>query len=151
MDFPRLVDFTPVLDTSAYANNDVLFDAQLISGLCFDKDRACILDHAVLIDKDDQGVAVDLYFFSSQVVFGTANGAVAISDTDLLAGCGKISFATGDYTDLGGARIAVKSNLGLIIKPVSASNDIYVAGILGVSTPTFTASGIRFRFGMRRF
>jgi len=151
MDFPRLVDFNPTLDTSAYANNDVLFDAQLITGLCFDKDRPAILDHAVLIDKDDQGVAIDLYFFSSLVVFGTANGAVSISDADSLAACGKISFATGDYTDLGGTRVAIKSNLGLIVKPVAASADVYVAGILGVSTPTFTASGIRFRFGMRRF
>lgn len=151
MDFPRLVNFTPTLDTNIYANNDTLFDSQLVSSLFYDKDRPMILDHLVAFDKADLGVAMDLYFLSANVVFGTVNSGPSISDTDIVNICGLVSIATGDWKDLGGARVAVKSNLGLILKPVSASQDIYMAAQLGASTPTFAASDLVFRLGMRRF
>lgn len=151
MDFPRLIDFTPTLDTNAYANNDTLFDAAVVTGALFDKDRAAILDCITLLDKDDQGVAIDLHFFSSAVTFGTINAAPSISDADILNHLGFVAIATGDYKDLGGARVAFKNNLGIIVKPASTTSNIYCAAQLGASTPTFTASGILIRLGFRRF
>ncbi len=152
MDFPRLINFTPVVDTGAYSSGDVLFDTTVIIGALFDKNRPMILDTLVAFDKSDAANIVDIYFLSANVVMGTFNGAPSISDADILNICGLVSIAAADWKDLGGARVAVKTNLGLILKPVADTTDIYCAGVLGAVTPTFgAASDFVMRLGLRRF
>lgn len=151
MDFPKLVDVTLVADAgNIYASGETLVIPQLISGALFDKNRAAVLDAITVIDEDDQGVAFDLYFFDAAVSLGTINTTAAPSDAAMRSFLAVVPIATGDYKDLGGVRVAHKPNLGLIIKPVVDTADIYVGAVNGAGTPTFTASGLKLRLGFRR-
>jgi hypothetical protein len=141
-----LKDVTPVLDTAIYASGDVLFIATEII-TCVYAGCAAIIPEIVVIDKDDEGAAFDLYFFSATASMGALNAAAtSISDADTAKYLGKVVIATSDYEDEGGAKVArVKT-------PSTADNPspIFVAGdasatsifVIGVSrgTPTYTTA-----------
>jgi hypothetical protein len=146
----NVLDVTLSLDTSAYASGDVLADTQVVNGALRVSDGTGILQSVTLIDKDDQGVALYLYFLSANVVMGTENAAPSISDTDAASILGVVAIATSDYQDLGGARVATKTGVGLAIKAVSGTDDIYVAAVNGTGTPTYSAGGLVLRLGLLR-
>jgi hypothetical protein len=66
----KLTLITPVLDTSVYATNDVLFVATAFNGARVAGGRA-YLQSLVAVDADDQGQAMEFYFFSEAVTLGT--------------------------------------------------------------------------------
>lgn len=143
----RLVDLVFSLDTSAYTAGDVLADTQVLSGALLEKNKAMNLVSLTLIDEDDQGAAFDVYFFDANVSLGTENGAPNISDASGRSCLGVVPVATGDWKDLGGVRIATFKSIGLVLKPATDTNDIYVGLVNGAGTPTYTAAGLRGRFG----
>jgi hypothetical protein len=59
----KLILVTPTLDTSVYAANDVLFGATVFNGARVAGGRS-YLQSISLVDKDDQGSPLELYFFS---------------------------------------------------------------------------------------
>lgn len=144
---PRVVDLTLSLDTSAYADGDVLAATQEVASVTRENGGPALLESINLLDEDDNGTALDLVFFDANVALGTENSAPNISDANARNILGIVSIATGDYVDLGGARVALKRDLGLILKAASGSRSIYVAAITRGGTPTYTASGIKIRFG----
>lgn len=145
----RLVAVVPVLDTTLYAAGDTLFDRTLVSNAARNVDEAFELVSMEVLDKDDQAAAaMAFYFLSANVVFGVLNAAPSISDTDAEHLFGPVSFVAGDFIDVTGAKKASKSNIGLIMVPVSGTKDIYVAATTA-GTPTQTASGIRLRLGFK--
>ena len=105
-----LIDVTLSLDTSAYASGDVLADTQEIANAMRVIDGTAILESLILLDEDDQGVALDLYFFNANVAMGTENSAPSISDANARNLLGKVAGATGDYTDLGGVKVVCLRN-----------------------------------------
>lgn len=146
---PRhIVDVTLSADTSIFANGDVIADTQIVSNACFDKARAANLDSLVLIDEDDQGAALDLYFFDANVSMGTENGAPNVTDASMRSLLGIVPVATSDYKDVGGSKVANLRNLGLMLKPATDALDVYVAAVNGAGTPTYTASGLKLRLGI---
>jgi len=149
MDGLRYIDVTPVLDTNAYTANDTLFDKTEIPNAAKGFGEPVELVSLAVIDKDDQtAAAVDLYFLSSDVTFGAANSAPSISDTDAVHLLGCVSLAAGDWKDVGGAKVATKTAIGMILKPKEGTKSVYVAATCA-GTPTQTASGYRLRFGFR--
>jgi hypothetical protein len=137
---------TPVLDTSAYTSGDLLFDSVAISGVAGINNRPMKLTSIILLDEDDQGVALDLYISGANNTFGTINAAPSITDTLARDIQGHIAVASGDWKDLGGNRVACIENIGIIVQPAASSASLYVAGVTG-GTPTHTASGIKMKFG----
>lgn len=144
----QLVDVTLSLDTSAYTAGDLIADTQEVASAVRAADAKGVLQSVVVIDEDDQGAAIDLYFFSANVTMGTENSAPSISDANIRNLLGIVSVASGDYKDVGGAKVAVKSGIGMIVQPASGTDDIYVAVVSNGSTPTYTASGVRLRIGV---
>lgn len=142
----KLTIVTPVLDTSAYVSGDVLFVPIAFNGARVVGGRA-YLQSIVAADADDQGYAMEFYFFSETVTLGTINVAPSISDADALKFLGMVSLSTGDWIDLGGVRVATLRNLGLMLVPKSDSTNLYVAGITR-GTPTHTASGLQLSIGL---
>jgi hypothetical protein len=142
----KLTLITPVLDTSVYATNDVLFVATAFNGARVAGGRA-YLQSLVAVDADDQGQAMEFYFFSEAVTLGTINSAPSISDADASKFLGMVSVSTGDWIDLGGVRVATLRGIGLMMVPKSDSTNLYVAGITR-GTPTHTASGLQLSAGM---
>lgn len=142
-----IVDVTLSLDTSAYTAGDVLADTQIVTGALRLLDGYGMLQSVVLIDEDDQGAALDLYFFSANRSLGAENGAPDISDANARDCLGCVAVGTADYKDLGGVKIATLKDINLPVKAVSASKNIYVGAVNGAGTPTYSASGLKLRLG----
>lgn len=144
-----VLDLTPVLDTSIYADGDVLFDTIALASAFDYAAGVRTLQSIHILDEDDQGVALDLVFLDTLVTLGTINGAPSITDANARKILGWVHFATTDYIDLGGARIAIKTGIGLMLKAAAASTSLFVAGITRGGTPTYTASGLKLKLGFR--
>lgn len=143
----RLFDVTMSCDTSAYASGDVIADTQVLSGFFRATDGTATIQSITIVDEDDQGVALDVHFLQSNVAMGTENAAPSITDANARYSLGFIAVGTGDYKDLGGARVACVKNVGLPVKAATGTQDLYVAIVNGAGTPTFTASGLKLRIG----
>lgn len=142
-----VVSVTPTLDTAIYAADELLFNPAAIAGVALVAGGQARLESVLLLDEDDQGIAMDLLFLDASTSMGTFNTAFAASDTLARGIVGRLNIATGDYVDCGGFRVAQKANLGMMMKCAAASTSLWVAAITRGGTPTYTASGLKFKFG----
>lgn len=144
-----VVSVTLSTDTSAYASGDLIADTQQIDAFFRKTDGTGVINSITIIDEDNQGAAFYIVFMSTSTSLGTENSAPNISDANLTAGLqGIIAVATSDYVTLSGAKVATIKNIGLPVKAVSGTDDIYIAVLNATGTPTFTASGLEMRIGV---
>ena len=101
----------------------------------------------VLNDEDDQGIALDVVFLDANTSLGTENAAPSISDANARNILGIVSVAAGDWTNIGGVRVATLRNINLPIKGASGSTSVYIA-LISKGTGTYTASGITGRISI---
>lgn len=152
VDFERYtyveVALTPI--AALLAANVVIADTQIVTGMAQISNEVGELYSLVLVDEDDVGAAVDVYFLDANVSLGTEGVLPSITDANARNILGLVAIATGDYKDLGGVKIAMKSNIGIIAKPATGTKDIYVGVVNGAGTPTYTAAGLRLRLGFKR-
>lgn len=141
----HVVEVTPTLDTSAYADSDRLGSIEEIA--CGnDIGHPVTLMNLVVLDKDDQGVAFDILFFNESPTVASADNAnISITDAELEKCVGIVSVTADDYADLLSAQVATKNNIGLGMKPVSGSGSLY-ALLVSRGAPTYTASGLVFKY-----
>lgn len=142
-----LLNVTPTLDTVAYASGDVMFVSTVCTNAFRVTDGLGILDSVVLIDKADQGIALDLYFCDANITTGTINGAPSISDADCATIMAIVPVASGDWKDLGGARVANIKNIWATVKAATGTRNMFVFGIIG-GAGTYTASDLVLRLGI---
>lgn len=135
-----VVTVTPTLDTSAYASGDLLFDSTEVANAVRTNGSTAILQSVTLLDKADQGVAMTLLFANAATDFGTLNSAPDPDDAECATVLGIVRIATADYIDLGGAKVATASNIGLLLKAGAATTSLYVAGVNSTGTPTYGAA-----------
>jgi hypothetical protein len=135
------------LDTSAYADGDVLADTQIVTNCFRINDGFGVIDSITVLDEDDQGAGFDLIFLDSNVSLGTENAAPSITDANARNILGWVRVSAADFIDLGGSRLATLTGLSLAVKAVSGTDDMYVAAI-SRGTGTYTASGIQLRIGI---
>lgn len=143
----KYVDVTLSLHTTAGVALDLLADAQIVAACTRANDVESLLQSIVVIDEDDNKAAIRLIFLSASTSLGTEGDAIAMSDSMLREVLGVVDIAAGDYFDFGGGSIVNKNGVGIVCKPASGTDDIYVAAQLTTGTPTYTASGIRLRLG----
>lgn len=139
-------EVTLSLDTSAYTSGDVLADTQAVAGVLGDVGTG-VITSVTLLDKDDQGTALDLLFLRKPVSIGTENDPVSVSDDNADEIFGVIEVAAGDYVDLVNSQIVTKHDLWIPIETKSNANEIGIAAIAR-GTPTHTASGITLKIGI---
>jgi len=137
------------LDTLAYAAGDVLADTQELTACLRENGGTATLDSLTLLDKDAQGIALDLLILKTNVSIGAENAAVSVSDANADEILGVIEIAAGDYVDLVNSQIANKNNINMTLKGASGADDLYVAAITR-GAPTHTASGITLKLGLIR-
>jgi len=129
------------LDTSAYTANDLLADTQAVSNALRTSGGTGVLQSIQILDEDDQAAAgMTVYILNANNSMGTENNAISVTDANARAIIGVINIASGDWIDLGGCKIAFKSNLSIPLK-VSTGTSIWIA-LQTAGTPTQTASGI---------
>jgi len=142
---PNVYDVTLSVDTSAYADGDVLADTQLVSATFF---PAAGVDKTLLsvtiLDKADQGFGIDLFFLDANVSLGTENSAPSITDGNAASIVGFARISAGDWIDLGGARIATISGITQVLRSTTAN--LYIAAIVR-GAGTYGASDILVQLG----
>jgi hypothetical protein len=140
----QVIDITPVLDTSAYADNDVLFVPIALPTYraANQTGPARKLVSVVILDEADQAQDIDLIFLNGDATLGTINGAVNISDADARKILGTVSVLIADYCDTINSQVATKRDINLIMQ-----NPTYIAGVLRSGTPTYTASSLKIKLG----
>lgn len=141
-------DVTLTLDTAIYAADEVLSDTTTITNAVRAVGKTARLRSIALLDEDDQGVALDFVFFTTNVSLGAKNAAPTITDADMRNALGVIKIATGDYIDVGASRLATRENLDLLLKAAPASRDVFFGTITRGGAPTYTVNGVRVRLGL---
>jgi hypothetical protein len=134
------------LDTDAYADGDVLADTQEIASALRVAGGSGILHSLMVLDKDDQGEALDLVFLNADGSIGAENAAVSMSDAVADTIIGVVEVGAGDFVDLVNSQIACKTNLGIVLE-VASGTHLYVAAI-SRGTGTYTAAGITLKVGI---
>lgn len=145
-----VLDVTLSLDTNQYANGDVLADMQEVTNAHYISGGCIQIISLVLLDKDDNGEDVDIVFMNASGSLGTENAAVSVSDADADKICWIVNML--GWNDLVNSKLA-QANLSYwqegIIKLTGTS--LWVGAILrDTNTPTYTASGITLKIGIRR-
>jgi len=137
---------TFTLDTSAYASGDVLADMTEVAGIARADGAAILIQSVSVLDKDNQGVEMDLMISPNSNSLGSLNGAVSISDANA-EGLQRIcNIASTDYVALIGSKLATKTGIGLMVQAAAGSSKLYV-GAITRGTPTHTAAGIVVQIG----
>jgi hypothetical protein len=141
----EVITFTPVLNASVLANNEVFMVDHEVKGV-FNKNLPRKLQSIVVLDGDDQNVAVDLVFSSAAITLGTANDVVSITDANAANVLGVVKFVVATHAqDFINSIVFVMANIGLIMQGTSSS--LFVSAIVRSGTPTFTASGMKIKLG----
>lgn len=142
-----LIDVTLSLDTSAYADGDVMADTQTVSNAVRVNGGRAILQSIQVLDEDDIGQTMDIIFLSANNSLGTENAAPSISDANARDILGRVRIDTADFIDLGGCKICTKLNIGLILEAAGGSTSLFVGTIIR-GAGTYTASGVRLKLGL---
>ena len=143
----QILGVTLSLDTNAYADGELLADTQEIANAVRTSNGTGIIQSVTLLDKSDQGVALDLYFTNVATTWGTEGAALAVSDALAASIMGVVEIAATDYNDLIGSQIVTKSNLGIVVESVADLKSIYIAAASrGIAT--YAAAGITLKIGI---
>lgn len=133
-----VVSATPTLDTVIYASGDSLHTAVLefasavrVSG------GSGVVDKLVVVDKDLQSAAGELWLFSASVTPAAANAAHSISDADADLCVGVIPFGPYYASALNSVSVAKDVRLPFTVAATTLFGILVTRG-----TPTHTASGL---------
>lgn len=144
----RVVDVSITPDPAILAAGEVIADNAPFTIL-----RALgiggTLDSVAIVDESTQGAALSVVFFDVATSVGTPNAAPSISAVNAAGYLGHVTFATTDYLNLTNSRVAVKGNLGIGLKATSATQQVGIALVNGAGTPTYGATVIKLRLGIR--
>jgi len=145
-----VLDLTLSADTNQYAANDVLSATQELASAGRVAAGTGYIQSITVLDKDDQGVEMDVVFLDADVGIGTENAAVSVADSDAVAIVGIVNIETGDYTDMINSQFATVKNIGLPYKCAAGATSLYVATVTRGGTPTYTAAGLSLKIGILR-
>lgn len=139
-------EVTLSVDTSAYADGDTFADTQLVSATFFEASGADrTLLNVVVLDKADQGFGIDLFFLDTNVSLGTENAAPSITDANAAQIVGLVRISSGDWIDVGGARVAVINNISQVLR--STTQNLYIAAVVR-GAGTYGASDVIVKLGV---
>ena len=120
-----LIDVTLTTDAEAHADNDVIAQSIEIANAVAVEGGSAIIQSIMLLDEDDEAPRVDLIFQTDNTALASDEGeAINISDTNARDILGFVNVS--NWSDLIGCQIAVKTNVGLVVKAASDTKSIYV-------------------------
>lgn len=147
---PRVVTWTPSVDTTALAAGDVIADTEAVSGFFRANDVGTTLIGLTVLDKTDNTAAnldMTFVFFKSNVSLGTENSAPSITDTNAEHIIGLVRVQSTDVIDLGLSKVAYVQPKPVPLTPLSGTDDVAVAIFSANSgAPDFDASALVVNF-----
>lgn len=143
-----LIKSSPGIATATYSNGDLMAEQETIDNAVAVKGGNCILQSITAIDTSDTGGAIYLIITDSSQDLGTVGSA--INAVDAVADNSVAIVELSNWTDVGGAKVCSKSNIGLVCKSASSSKKLYY-GIVNASGGNIvigTDEDIIFHFGI---
>ena len=144
-----LIDVTLTTDVEEHADNDVIAQSIEIPNAVAVKGGSAIIQSVMLLDEDDEAPSVDLIFQTDNTALASDEGeAINISDANARDILGFVNVS--NYTDLIGCQVAVKTNIGLVVKAASTTKSIWVHAVNrsgGTYTPAATTD-LKMRIGI---
>lgn len=141
---------TPTLDTSAYAEGDLLFDSTEVTNAVRANGGTAVLQSITILDKAANMSPFTILIANAATDFGTLNAAPDPDDTESGTVIGHVAVETTHYVDLGANAVACVYPIGLLLKAGAATTSLYIAGIMGADTPTYAASDLVLQLGFLR-
>lgn len=144
---------TPVVDTSAYADGDVISTATEVANAVLATGGTGKLDTVILLTKDNVAPACELWFFTENPAnsLGAVNAAFALNDADLDKCLGWVAVATGDWKASGtNNQVATKTNVEMALKAKAGSQSIYMVVVARGSVTFTAASNLMVRLGIEQ-
>lgn len=136
------VTVTPTLDTNAYADGDLLFNATELADLFAEDGGAGLIVSVGVQDKaDNTAVPMDLVFFDTAPAAGTKNNAVAFTDAELAKRVATVPVLAADFKDFGGSKCADADIAPKQVRARSDSKSLWVAGVIR-GAATYAASDL---------
>jgi hypothetical protein len=139
---------TMTTDTGIYASGELIADSQQYDAFFRKVDGTAIINTISIVEKDAQGVAYYVIFLSASTSLGSENSTPNISDANIAANFqGIVAVAASDFVTVSGAKVATIRNIGLPVKAVSGTDDLYIAILNGTGTPTYASGEIQLKIG----
>ena len=159
-----VIRVTPTLDTSAYGDNEVLFNATEIPNAVLGNGGCSKLISVSIVSQNTTMVDMDIVFMQVTKNLGTINAAVDISDANLEAAkmLGYVSLDGSNsgislvnsilYTTAAGAEgtTQLDRSFPILLQAESNSTSIYFSAILRDQPPTYAADDLDFVFHIER-
>ena len=137
---------TPTLDTSAYADGDVMGTSSTGVTLysSFPPSRVSGIIHDIrVVDKDKEAANFDIYVLDREVSMGTDNAAVSWSDADSLATQGIIQVTTYLTSTNNSVSMVDETDLPFLATVSGggpSDSAVLYFGFVSRATPTYTAA-----------
>ena len=137
--YTQMRDLELSVDTSAYAADDMIGDAEVQLENILNEGTGIVLQSIAVHDRDSQEAGITLLFFAkepSNTTFSD-NGALDMDDADMVHFVGHVSIESGDYKTLTGSAssVATLKNIGLSMELLNKS--LWVVPVCD-GTPTWT-------------
>lgn len=140
-------EVTLTLDNgNVYAAGDVLAATQEVTSAVRVHGGSAVWQSAIVLDQDDQGIALDLVLLRTNVGIGAENAAVAVTDANADEILGIVEVAAVDYVDLINSQLVTKDNLGIVVDAGAGSASLFIAAI-SRGAGTYTTNGITLKLG----
>ena len=144
-----LIDVTLTTDVEAHADNDVIAHFIKIPNAVAVNGGSAIIQSIMILDEDAEAPSIDLIFQTDNTALSSDQGEPpSITDSNARDILGFVNVS--NYTDLVGCQVATKTNIGLVIKAVSTTKDIFVHAVNrsgGTYTPASTTD-LKMRIGI---
>ena len=141
-------DVTASTDTAIHASGELIADTQQLDAFFNKADGRGVINSITIIDEEAQNVKFYILFHSTSTSMGTENGAINISDANASAGIqGIVTVETTDWITISGTSVACIKNIGLPVKAVSGTDDLYFSIVNATGTPDWDADSLKLRIG----
>ena len=143
-----LITSTPDIAEATYSTGDLMAEQENINNPVAVRGGACILQSVTAIDTSDTGGTIYLIISDGSVDLGTVGSAINAADS--VADNSVAVVELSNWTDIGGAKVCTKGNIGLVCKSISTSKHLYygVVNVSGGDIVIGSSEDIIFRFGV---
>ena len=145
-----VIEITPTTYAGAVGDNNVIFEDEELTDIVMVDGGRAIIQSITVLDDDDNGAAMDLFFHTRASGIGSEAGAIDSTSTANLGSIKAVVSIT-TYSDGINWQFGHKENIGAIIKTADISRKIYVTAInRSGSSQTYTAGGLILKIGIVR-
>ena len=142
------ITHSPDIAEATYSTGDLMAEGERITNAVAVKGGCCILQSITAVDTSDTGGTIYLVITDDSVDLGTVGSAINAADAAADNSVAIVELS--NWTDIGGAKVCTKTNIGLVCSPSSSSKHLYFGVVNSSGGDIVIGSGedIIFKFGV---